>query len=92
MKTHNTEHLTANEFSDQFAKLLPGESLVYATGELAGSIARSSDRAELVSVGKAAMTAQIKGTACLTQRRLGPRPTGFAFGLFEYRATKRQQQ
>jgi hypothetical protein len=91
MLTHGTSHLSMNDFADKLRLTGPGETFVYATGDL-GYSARDT-AAELKSVRSAVWDASARGEVFLTQRRL-PKvaltdgATKMQGACFEYRATK----
>jgi hypothetical protein len=92
LTTEGTEHLSANDLSHALAAAAPGDAIVYARGSLAFSIEeakKSKNHHELELVRQLAWDAQAQGRACLTQRRIGPKPAEGKCGDFEYLAVVR---
>jgi hypothetical protein len=91
------------EFNNWFAKAKPGESITYYSGksfvadrEKEYALNKLCDAILGVGFEVSVLQSKIhwadKGTLCLVQRRVGPRPEGNAVGTFEYIAVKRGGQ
>jgi len=77
MQTSATKHMTCDEFCDAFADARPGETIVYAIGDLACD---ATESVELASLRGIAWLRHLNRVGFLTQRRLGA-------NSFEYRCT-----
>lgn len=91
--TDVTEHMTPNEFADEFHLALAGETFCYARGRLSESLCKGVGLPcylELRTVHDLALCLAEEGRALLTQRRIGSVPYDpRECGTFEYLCTKR---
>jgi hypothetical protein len=83
MKTGRTEHLDLKDLTAWFCGCEPGETCVYALGDLACDRGEPTFRGApitmLDAVGRATWAWHMRGFALLYQRRLAPPYYGFAY-------------
>jgi hypothetical protein len=88
--TAGTHHMTVADFRLALADTKPGDTFIYATGDLMFSCDNTDAKSGLLRMTEFARAAYEDGEVTLTQRRRADIPfTGGAAGAsFEYRATK----